>query len=275
MRVLSNLDADLNRITSLAAPVEDMDAVSKAYVEDVSQGIYEDLFTYVIATGQLSTLYDKLSSGWASAQTLSGAEGWTYVSPTSFSIDGDKRDKYQKGDKIRLTQGGDWKYFYITGVSYSAPNTTITITGGSEYTLVSAAITDNYYSKAMNPQGWPISLGQRVGDKRILHIGTAGETLWSGSWESGAISVPAALNYYTYRVRIGTGSYPINLLVFRGSNNYCYGANFDTNNSVVCIFSINSAGDMNRVHVKSMTHTPSGSHGALSDAIVSEIAGLW
>ena len=175
MRVLSNLDADLNRITSLAAPVEDMDAVSKAYVEDVSQGIYEDLFAYVIATGQLSTLYDILSSGWASAQTLSGAEGWTYVSPTSFSIDGDKRDKYQKGDKIRLTQGGDWKYFYITGVSYSAPNTTITITGGSDYTLVSAAITDNYYSKAMNPQGWPISLGQRVGDKEIWHEGNGGE----------------------------------------------------------------------------------------------------
>jgi hypothetical protein len=89
-------------------------------------------------------------SGWAPA-----IETWEYASSTSFSISGDKRDKYQKGDKIRLKQGGDWKYFYITGVSYSAPNTTITITGGSDYTLANAAITDNYYSKAENPQGFP------------------------------------------------------------------------------------------------------------------------
>ena len=165
MRVLSNLDADLNRIMRVPAPDADMDAVSKAYVEDVSQGIYDDLFAYGASITFLATRYDILSSGWDIAEI------WTYVSPTSFSINGDKRDKYQKGDKIRLKQGGDWKYFYITGVSYSAPNTIVTITGGSDYTLANAAIQNNHYSKAMNPQGWPVSLGQRVGDKEIWHEG--------------------------------------------------------------------------------------------------------
>jgi hypothetical protein len=148
--------------------------LSEIYLEDAtidgvpypSQGGHPISLTYL--NGALSP-FSPLLSGWAPA-----IETWEYASSTSFSISGDKRDKYQKGDKIRLKQGGDWKYFYITGVSYSAPNTTITITGGSDYTLANAAITDNYYSKAMNPQGWPVSLGQRVGDKEIWHEGNDG-----------------------------------------------------------------------------------------------------
>lgn len=90
------------------------------------------------------------SDGWISAN-----ETWTYASSTSFTISGDLTGKYQKGDKIRLKQGGGYKYFYIIGVSYSSPNTTITITGGSDYSLTNSTITDNYYSKALKPQDFP------------------------------------------------------------------------------------------------------------------------
>jgi len=88
--------------------------------------------------------------GWIAAN-----ETWTYASATSFTVSGDVTGKYQKGDKIKLTQSSTVKYFYITNVSYSAPNTTITITGGSDYSLDNATITNNYYSKAENPQGFP------------------------------------------------------------------------------------------------------------------------
>ncbi len=88
--------------------------------------------------------------GWTAA-----GETWTYASPTTFTISGDKTSKYQKGDKIKLTNDGSVKYFYIIGVSYSDPNTTVTVTGGSDYSLANAAITSPYYSKIENPQGFP------------------------------------------------------------------------------------------------------------------------
>jgi hypothetical protein len=65
-----------------------------------------------------------------------------------------KTGKYQKGDKIKLTQTTA-KYFYIIAISYSSPNTTVTVTGGSDYTVANAAITLPYFSKIENPQGFP------------------------------------------------------------------------------------------------------------------------
>lgn len=88
-------------------------------------------------------------AGWVSA-----GETWTYASATTLTISGDKTGRYQKGDKIKLTQT-TVKYFYVINVVYSSPNTTITVTGGTDYTLANAAITANYYSKATTPQGFP------------------------------------------------------------------------------------------------------------------------
>jgi len=85
--------------------------------------------------------------GWDQA-----GEVWTYASATSFTIAGDKTGKYQKGDKVRLTNDSAVKYFYIISASYSSPNTTITITG--ETNLANSAITLSYYSKEDNPQGF-------------------------------------------------------------------------------------------------------------------------
>ena len=82
-------------------------------------------------------------------------ETWTYASATTVTVSGDLTTKYQIGDRVRLKQGAGYKYYYVTAVSYSAPNTTITLFGGSDYTVANSAITDNYYSKAANPQGFP------------------------------------------------------------------------------------------------------------------------
>ncbi len=91
------------------------------------------------------------------AETLSSADGWisanenwTYSSATEITVPSGATSKYQKGDKIKLTQG-TVKYFYIIKVE----DTTLTITAGSDYTLVNSAITENYYSKVENPQGFP------------------------------------------------------------------------------------------------------------------------
>jgi len=89
------------------------------------------------------------TDGWSDT-----GETWTYASATTFTVSGDVTTKYQKGDKVKLTQT-TVKYFYIIGVSESGGTTTDTITGGSTYTLANAAITDNYFSKQDNPQGFP------------------------------------------------------------------------------------------------------------------------
>lgn len=87
--------------------------------------------------------------GWIPA-----GETWTYATATTFTISGDKRGKYQVYDKIKLTQTTD-KHFNIIAVSYSSPNTTITVDGLGIYTLANATIINPYYSKVETPQGFP------------------------------------------------------------------------------------------------------------------------
>lgn len=87
--------------------------------------------------------------GWIAA-----GETWTYASASTFTVSGDVSAKYGPGDKIKLTQTTA-KYFYVLSAVYSSPNTTITVTGGSDYTVANAAITAPYYSHACSPVGFP------------------------------------------------------------------------------------------------------------------------
>jgi len=81
---------------------------------------------------------------------------WSYVSTTSFKVSGkDVRYRFPKGTKIKLVQSGATKYFYVIATAYTSGNTTITITGGSDYTLANATISGKAYSYAAAPQGFP------------------------------------------------------------------------------------------------------------------------
>ena len=80
---------------------------------------------------------------------------WTCVDATSFKIAGkDVCYRFPKGTKIKLVQSGSTKYFYVIATAYST-DTTVTITGGSDYTLASATISGQAYSYAAAPQGFP------------------------------------------------------------------------------------------------------------------------
>jgi hypothetical protein len=78
-------------------------------------------------------------------------ESWSYASATTITVPSDATIKYNIGDKIRLRQGGSYKYFYIVGVS----STTLTVTGGSDYSVANAIITDNYFSRVVSPLDFP------------------------------------------------------------------------------------------------------------------------
>jgi len=115
---------------------------------NMSEGVLdEDTFATdsatKLATQQSIKAY--VDGGWNSVN-----ETWTYASATTITIPAGGASKYAKGDKIKLTQT-TVKYFYIVGVA----DTVLTITGGSDYTLIDATISANYYSHASSPIGFP------------------------------------------------------------------------------------------------------------------------
>lgn len=87
--------------------------------------------------------------GWVQA-----SDTWTYASATTFTIAGvDRTAMFPVGTKIKLTQTTT-KYFYVTAAAFST-DTTVTVTGGSDYTVANAAITAPYFSNDATPQGFP------------------------------------------------------------------------------------------------------------------------
>ncbi len=102
------------------------------------------------AAASLLKAYLTAADGWVDDT----ATTWTYVSATSFKVSGsDVTTRFTKGTRIKLTQT-TVKYFVVTSSTFST-DTTINITGGSDYTLANAAISVNYYSYMANPRGYP------------------------------------------------------------------------------------------------------------------------
>ena len=88
---------------------------------------------------------DGLNSGWVLV-----TDSWAYASATTITVPSGAAAIYSVGDKIKITQA-TVKYFYVVGVA----DTVLTVTGGSEYSVVSAAITSVYLSKEATPVGFP------------------------------------------------------------------------------------------------------------------------
>lgn len=131
-------------VVFLVAPSDSCDAseTQVTWLKDVNAG------TGLTITRNSSgaTLSLANTDGW-----LATDESWTYASSTTITVPSDATAKYSIGDKVRLKQGGGYKYFYIINVA----STMLTITGGSDYTLTNASITDNDVSKVSTQVGFP------------------------------------------------------------------------------------------------------------------------
>lgn len=90
------------------------------------------------------------STGVTTGGWIPGSSTWAYASSTTMTVSSAEAAAMAVGDKVWLTQTSS-KYFYITGVS----GTTITLNGGSDYTLANAAITAPYWSHAATPKNFP------------------------------------------------------------------------------------------------------------------------
>jgi hypothetical protein len=85
--------------------------------------------------------------GWIATGT------WVFASATTITVPTDATLTISVGDRIRLKQGAGYLYFCVVAVTA----TLITITGGSDYTLANATITDAAFSHGVNPVGFPSS----------------------------------------------------------------------------------------------------------------------
>ncbi len=111
--------------------------------------------TLVLGSGGIefsdATVMTTAVAGWTAtaALTYSSADAPTYVCTTA----SDLTAVIPVGAKIKLTHAAAVKYFIVTAIDA----TTITLYGGTDYTLAATAITLPYYSLMKTPLGFPLS----------------------------------------------------------------------------------------------------------------------
>lgn len=161
-----NVDADLectgnSQLPSICGSSQVDGELTLSGTSDVSKGcvtVDSDLECTGALGDNLKTLIESCYT--EPTDWLSAGENWTFASADSptftFTISGDKSAKYSPGMRIRIDQSGI-KYFIITSVSYSSPDTTITVYGGTDYTLADATINSPCYSMLKSPTGFPLS----------------------------------------------------------------------------------------------------------------------
>lgn len=95
-------------------------------------------------------LYINTWDGWQADKTT-----WTRTGNHTFTVPTDLTARYSKGTKVRYKDGGNFEYGVVASVAYVAPTTTVTLITNTDYVMAAATITDNEYSYADNPQGFP------------------------------------------------------------------------------------------------------------------------
>lgn len=107
------------------------------------------LATVIVVDGETSILNAEITdrrifvgpnkTGW-----LYTGEVPVYLSAGSFTVATGALTRFEKGDKVRFKQSaGTWKYGYI----YDLTTTTLSFTGGTDYTIANEAITDFYIAR--------------------------------------------------------------------------------------------------------------------------------
>jgi len=93
-----------------------------------------------------------LAGGWISSED----RPWSYASASSFTVGGNRTGAFTKGARLRWRQT-NLKYGVVASSSYSAGTnlTTVVIIVNTDYTVLNAAISENYYSYFSDPTGWP------------------------------------------------------------------------------------------------------------------------
>jgi hypothetical protein len=160
-------------------------------------------------------------SSWHQIHTSMFVAGnvFSYLSPTSIiAYSYEIAHLFPVGTKIKFQQSGQ-KYFYVLSAVESGGNTTLTVTGGSDYTVANAEITEFYYSHGL-AYGFPewfnysatwtaattnpafgnatrasrFSLNGRMCITEIMFTFGSTTTYGSGNWRIGLPILPTAVS---------------------------------------------------------------------------------
>lgn len=138
--------------------------------------------------------------GWigAPALTFGAADAPVYTVTCS----GDYSAVIYPGMRIRLSHASATKYFIVVKVVYSSPNTTLTLYGGTDYTLASGAITNPVFSLMKAPAGFPLDTDKwSVVVPSSSNLSTSNPTL--DAWYNKlSLSIPIGFWLVKYNVSI-------------------------------------------------------------------------
>lgn len=118
--------------------------INATNLNKIETGLFDQDARITTAESNIVVLQTE-KSGWIVAGTM------TYASANTITVASGAALIYRKGDRLRLKQGAGYKYFYIITVA----DTLLTVTGGSDFTVANATITDMYYSHEITPVGFP------------------------------------------------------------------------------------------------------------------------
>jgi len=96
-----------------------------------------------------ATTSSEIAGGWTQSN-----ETWTRTGDFTFTVPGDQTAIFQKGTRIKYKQGGAYEYGTVISSVYDEL-TTVTLATNDDYAMAAEAITDNYYSYSVSPQGYP------------------------------------------------------------------------------------------------------------------------
>ena len=149
--------------------------------------------------GAINEVYDTTDNGWISARatlTYASASTPTFVCNTSIDL----TTRISVGMKIKLTQTTT-KYFFVTAIT----STTITLYGGTTYSVINSAISNVYYSVVKSPYGFPLNP-----DKWSTKVTASSSSTTGGNnskWNPTGLSlnIPIGLWDISYKVSIQDG----------------------------------------------------------------------
>lgn len=117
------------------------------YINDVSgSDVSNNLAMIDTFASQASASVTSLiaqQTGW-----INPAQTWTFASASKIFVPSGASAIYSVGDKLKFDQSSATWYYYVTAVS----NSSLQVAGS---TVANAAISNNYYSKAETPLGFP------------------------------------------------------------------------------------------------------------------------
>lgn len=234
------------------APTGDYQPATKKYVDDT---------LVAIGAGDMAkSVYDSDADGTVNAAD-NGAFEYAHA---------------KSGTVHALTRAGDMH----TQIAFTA---TDDFAADDTFTLNGAAVSAKQWSGAALPGGY-FSAGTRVncvaGGSALYFANSFGlRRLWSGTWSSGALSVPGISEYFLLLVRmagtnntsVGIGHIINNVLNAHFSG---YAGSSSASNMTYTLHATLSGDVLTASELTSMVHSSSGSHSADIAAVVCDIYGL-